>query len=306
MLFTPSPPSTPPKVLKRRATSEPTSPSPKKPLADVDTNRSSSPLTTSSTPKLPPVPAKPKQGTLLGFITRKPATARPTKRPRDDELAEKKVKPKRNEQLVFTQGTRQTCKQCNMAWMRGVDDELHAQHHSRVLDGVPVTKAQSFSWTLATSKPLAKGSAAIYMADYTAGKVTEACDAVDRVLSAATLPTEVREKCKVFLAVVGTRIVGVAVSQPIKHAMAVIEDSGDAVKCDPKRLPTPLGIHRVFTVPSLRGQGLAVAMLDAAAGHTVYGRSFKPEEAAFSQPTEGGRKLMRKWGVTRVFEEDDQ
>lgn len=193
-----------------------------------------------------------------------------------------------------------------MEWMRGVDDEVHAQHHSCVLDGVPVTKAQMSSWTLVASKPLRKGSASIFMADYAAGKVTEACDAVDRVLSAATLPAEVREKCKVFLSVVGTRIVGVTVSQPIKHAMAVTEDSGDAVKCDPKRLPTPLGIHRVFTVPSFRGQGLAVAMLDAAAEHTVYGRSFKPEETAFSQPTEGGRKVMRKWGVGRVFEEDDQ
>lgn len=293
-------------AAKRRATSEPPSPSPKKPLAAVDTNRPSSPTVSPSTPKLPPVPAKPKQGTLLGFITRKPATARPVKRPRDEEQVEKRAKPKRSEQLVFTQGARQTCKQCNMAWMRGVDDELHAQHHSRVLDGVPVTKAQTSSWVLVSSKPLRKGTASIYMADYAAGKVTEVCDAVDRVLSAATLPGEVREKCKVFLSVVNTRIVGVTVSQPIKHAMAVIEDSGDAIKCDPKRLPTPFGIHRVFTVPSFRGQGLAVAMLDTAAGHTVYGRSFKPVETAFSQPTEGGRKVMRKWGVTRVFEEDDQ
>lgn len=230
------------------------------------------------------------------------------KRPRPtEEEPEKKAKPKRPlEQLVFTQGARQTCKQCNMAWMRGADDELHAAHHSRVLDGVPVTKAQTASWSSVATWSLRKGTAQIYMADYAGAKVTEACDAVDRVLSAATLPAEVRERCKVFLCVVANRIVGVTIAQPIKHAMAVVEDEGDAVKCDPKRLPTPLGIHRVFTVPGFRGQGLAVAMLDAAAGHTVYGRGFKPAEVAFSQPTAGGRKVMRKWGVTRVFEEDDQ
>lgn len=211
---------------------------------------------------------------------------------------------------MFTQGARQTCKQCNMAWMRGVDDELHAVHHSRVLDGVSVTKAQLSAWSAVATRPLrkAKGSAAIYMADYAGAKVTEACDAVDRVLSAATLPAAVRERCKVFLCVVAHRVVGVAVAQPIKHAMAVLEPDGggDAVRCDPKRLPTPLGIHRIFTVASFRGQGLAAAMLDAAAAHTVYGRSFAPREVAFSQPTEGGRKVMRKWGVERVFEEDDQ
>lgn len=193
-----------------------------------------------------------------------------------------------------------------MAWMRGVDDEVHAAHHSRIIDGVPVTKSQLSSWCRVATHSIRKGAATIYMADYTAGKVSEACDAVDRVLSAATLPPDVRERCKVFLAVVGHRIVGVTVAQPIKHAMAVIDTEGDAVKCHPERLPTPLGIHRVFTVPSRRGQGLAVAMLEAAAGNTVYGRSFSPEETAFSQPTQGGRKVMRKWGVSRVFEEDDQ
>lgn len=220
-----------------------------------------------------------------------------------------KPRPK-DEQLVFKQGSRQTCRQCNMSWMRGVDDALHSSHHSRITEGIPVTKAHLGSWTSVSTPSLRKpkgGIASIYMTDYVGAKVSEACDAVDRVLSASTLPSDVQATCKVFLCVVKSRIVGVVVSQPIRHAMAVVDDS-DGVKCAPERLPTPLGIHRLFTVPSYRGNGLAIAMLQAAAERTVYGRTLRPEkgEVAFSQPTAGGRKVMRRWGVTRIFCEDDQ
>lgn len=75
----------------------------------------------------------------------------------------------------------------------------------------------------------------------------------------------------------------------------------------PKLLPTPLGIHRLFVVPAYRGTGLARAMLDAAASHTIYGFNFDPTkgEVAFSQPTESGRAVMQAWGKggVRVFDE---
>lgn len=77
----------------------------------------------------------------------------------------------------------------------------------------------------------------------------------------------------------------------------------------PTRLPTPLGIHRLFTVPAFRGLGLARAMLDAAAAETVYGCVFDPArgEVAFSQPTDSGRMVMEKWGRggVRVFVDDE-
>lgn len=77
----------------------------------------------------------------------------------------------------------------------------------------------------------------------------------------------------------------------------------------PSPLPTPLGIHRLFTVPAYRSLGLAHILLDAASSHTVYGYTFDPKkgEVAFSQPTDSGRAVMEKWGGgrVRVFVDDE-
>ncbi len=77
----------------------------------------------------------------------------------------------------------------------------------------------------------------------------------------------------------------------------------------PTSLPTPLGIHRLFTIPFYRSLGIAQVLLDAAGEHTVYGCTFDPQEGevAFSQPTESGRAVMEKWGGggVRVFVDDE-
>jgi N-acetyltransferase len=75
------------------------------------------------------------------------------------------------------------------------------------------------------------------------------------------------------------------------------------------RLDTPLGIHRLFTIPTYRSLGLAQILLDAACAHTVYGCQFDPlhGQVAFSQPTSSGRAVMEKWGKggVRVFVDDE-
>ena len=74
-------------------------------------------------------------------------------------------------------------------------------------------------------------------------------------------------------------------------------------------LPTPLGIHRLFTIPTYRSIGLAKMLLDAACANTIAGTSFDPRkgEVAFSQPTNSGRITMEKWGggEVRVFVDDE-
>lgn len=77
----------------------------------------------------------------------------------------------------------------------------------------------------------------------------------------------------------------------------------------PTPLPTPLGIHRLYTTPSYRSHSLSSRLLDAACEHTVYGCTFDPRrgEIAFSQPTESGRGVMERWGggEVRVFVDDE-
>ncbi|OXG46127.1 hypothetical protein J010_05855 [Cryptococcus neoformans] len=118
------------------------------------------------------------------------------------------------------------------------------------------------------------------------------------------------------------RVVSVVVAQGIKWAMKVlkegemeteksktIETGGfGSVTCDPTPLPTPLGIHRLYTTPSYRSHSLSSRLLDVACEHTVYGCTFDPKkgEVAFSQPTESGRGVMERWGggEVRVFVDD--
>lgn len=84
----------------------------------------------------------------------------------------------------------------------------------------------------------------------------------------------------------------------------------DLADISPTPLPTPLGIHRLFVVPAYRGTGLARALLDVAAEHTVYGCAFDPKagDVAFSQPTQSGRAVMEAWGggAVRVFVDDER
>ncbi|EIW68890.1 hypothetical protein TREMEDRAFT_68850 [Tremella mesenterica DSM 1558] len=190
-----------------------------------------------------------------------------------------------------------------------------------------------------------KGSGRIIMLDASCGgnKMEEILRMVDTVLSSPPLPTAILSQCKVFLFLTSSppsnthkrskpnvgqqgrsqkeRVVGVVVAQKIKWAMRVLRpgeqlgedvrvvDSGGGVICDPTPLPTPLGIHRLYTIPSYRSLGTARHLLDCAARHTVYGCTFDPTkgEAAFSQPTESGRRAMERWseGNARVFVDDE-
>lgn len=83
-----------------------------------------------------------------------------------------------------------------------------------------------------------------------------------------------------------------------------------SVTCLPTPLSTPLGIHRIFTIPTYRSLHLAHTLLDAACENTVYGCTFDPKKGhvAFSQPTQSGRGVMERWGGggVRVFVDDER
>ncbi|WVQ73755.1 hypothetical protein IAR50_003335 [Cryptococcus sp. DSM 104548] len=119
------------------------------------------------------------------------------------------------------------------------------------------------------------------------------------------------------------RVISVVVAQGIKWAMRVLRDGEGvegkekvvetggfgSVSCEPTPLPTPLGIHRLYTIPSYRSHHLSTHLLNAACAHTVYGCELDPKkgQVAFSQPTESGRKMMERWGggEVRVFVDDE-
>ncbi|ODO06180.1 hypothetical protein L198_01412 [Cryptococcus wingfieldii CBS 7118] len=180
-------------------------------------------------------------------------------------------------------------------------------------------------------------------------KINEILSTVDLVLSAPALPPPILAQCKIFLFLTSSpppppsestakrqkldptlrqankdgreRVISVVVAQGIKWAMRVLKDGEGvdkkvvetggfgSVSCEPTHLPTPLGIHRLYTIPSYRSHHLSTHLLNAACAHTVYGCELDPKkgQVAFSQPTESGRKMMERWGggEVRVFVDDE-
>ncbi|EKM82793.1 hypothetical protein AGABI1DRAFT_111363 [Agaricus bisporus var. burnettii JB137-S8] len=129
------------------------------------------------------------------------------------------------------------------------------------------------------------------------------------------------------------KIVGCVVAQRISSAMAIAEeevkvnddadngdkenlgrgghlvmvDSGTGLFCHPEPLRTPMGVPRLFVPSTYRRQGIASALLDAAAANFIHGCPLDPRkgQVAFTQPTGDGKALMVRWGGggARIYEE---
>lgn len=157
---------------------------------------------------------------------------------------------------------------------------------------------------------------------------------INTVLSAPAMTGEAAKASKAYLFLLpstnGTRetIVGCAIAQHITNAMAVAEPVSALLEgqagaespspshlvqvdgslfCKPERLPTPVGIPRLFVSSVHRRKGIAQALLDAVCKNFIHGCQLDvlKGELAFSQPTSLGRAVMEKFGKggIRVFEE---
>jgi len=149
-------------------------------------------------------------------------------------------------------------------------------------------------------------------------------ETVNFALSASPLSQSVLKVSKAYIFLLPTaiptreRIIGCVVAQSIETAMAIVTSSPDAsadtvimhvdhstsISCDPTPLLTPLGIPRIFVSSSHRLLGVATVLLNAAAATFVHGCVLDPGKVAFSQTTGDGVHLMRKWGCTRMYDED--
>ncbi|GAB1522984.1 hypothetical protein RhiTH_006113 [Rhizoctonia solani] len=177
-------------------------------------------------------------------------------------------------------------------------------------------------------------------------KVTMLLSTINKALSAPSLPGSGLSSSKAYLMIIPAkpklgaknktlakrpnteRIVGCVVTTHITSAMRVIDsselessdvsksnlvcvdidDSSGNVYCDPTPIPATLGIPRLFVVPSHRRQGIAQALLNAAAKTAVWGCPLDPTggQIAFSQPTASGRAIMKAWGGDSIHIYDEQ
>lgn len=119
----------------------------------------------------------------------------------------------------------------------------------------------------------------------------------------------ISNRFKTYLYIRGQKCIGTCLAERIQEAYSVV-DRDDASERDVPLLAGPqsssisvsntaevaiLGISRIWTSNSYRYEGIATRLLDCARSDFLYGMIVPKEQIAFSQPTESGGLLARKW-----------
>ncbi|KAK0552588.1 DNA mismatch repair protein msh6 [Tilletia horrida] len=235
------------------------------------------------------------------------------------------------EQLIldFGQKTVVVCKTCQMSYDRSStsDRTLHQKHHDDILKGPEWTNPTLLQAGTSVQNS-ADGPQDVRFLAYSLEdngqsswpkKLHSFIEVVDQALGALPLPDDVLRRCKVFLALLRGRAVGLAVVGRVRPGSArrvadkssegdgPVSPTEDAIVAGdliPDSELPPIGLHRIYVVPEKRRTGIASALLDCVVEHAVYGQSSAALIAAyggqsgvlaFSQPTESGARLARRW-----------
>ncbi|KAI9814307.1 MAG: hypothetical protein M1832_005947 [Thelocarpon impressellum] len=118
------------------------------------------------------------------------------------------------------------------------------------------------------------------------------------------------DRSKTYLYVRGDKCVGLCLAEKITGAYRVLETTArgerstasqeiasrsSSVAIGAERQASLLGISRIWTSHAHRRQGIALTLLECARTDFVYGMTLPKSMVAFSQPTESGGLLARRW-----------
>ncbi|KAF2641498.1 sister chromatid cohesion acetyltransferas-like protein Eco1 [Massarina eburnea CBS 473.64] len=119
------------------------------------------------------------------------------------------------------------------------------------------------------------------------------------------------DRFKTYLYIQGQKCVGACLAERIKDAFAVLDHGQDDASTATGQLPVDnpsssisisnttdpaiLGVSRIWTSNLHRKHGVARQLLESARSDFLYGMTVDKANIAFSQPTESGGKLARKW-----------
>ncbi|KAF1920610.1 ESCO1/2 acetyl-transferase-domain-containing protein [Ampelomyces quisqualis] len=117
------------------------------------------------------------------------------------------------------------------------------------------------------------------------------------------------DRFKTYVYIRGQKCIGACLTERIWEAHTVLAQ--DDASAQPRQLPFEsksssisisaestralLGISRIWTSNQHRMQGIATTLLDCARSEFLYGLTVEKDEVAFSQPTESGGNLARRW-----------
>ncbi|KAF2849271.1 sister chromatid cohesion acetyltransferas-like protein Eco1 [Plenodomus tracheiphilus IPT5] len=137
----------------------------------------------------------------------------------------------------------------------------------------------------------------------------EEIKALKAVVSAVDCQAPLVDRFKIYLYFQGTKCVGACLAERIWEAFTVIDQRGapeqacqipntpqsSSISISTASEPAMLGISRIWTSKQCRKQGIASRLLETARCNFLYGMIIEKEQVAFSQPTESGGNLARKW-----------
>ncbi|KAF2685615.1 sister chromatid cohesion acetyltransferas-like protein Eco1 [Lentithecium fluviatile CBS 122367] len=117
------------------------------------------------------------------------------------------------------------------------------------------------------------------------------------------------DRFKAYLFVKGQKCVGACLAERIQEAFRVLgqDDALDrtgqhpadadssSISISAASAPAILGISRIWASNLHRKRGVATRLLDSARSDFLYGMTVDKADVAFSQPTESGGQLARKW-----------
>lgn len=238
-------------------------------------------------------------------------------------------------QLDLASESRKACKTCGMEYIpsNAEDTALHRKFHAMNVGGVDFTKATvdrlrknqvwsggdgSFIVVIGRKDALAlrnKTSDVLKVVNTELGAVPitdEDLWSQTRALTDArkdgSRSTPV-DRFKTYLYIRSQKCVGVCLAERIWEAYTVLaqddasaqirqlatETKSSSISISTATSPALLGISRIWASNQHRKQGIASRLLDCARSDFLYGLTVEKEQVAFSQPTESGGNLARRW-----------
>jgi N-acetyltransferase len=218
------------------------------------------------------------------------------------------AKPKKLVQVTLDLGQPSTitCPECRMSYTpsQPADTILHNKHHTKYLSG------QTLEVPAAMQKSLTEGTNAVWHSgdNYivriskrdqiakknTAHKLVAGANADLGALEIKHEDLWGERKYQVFLYLSGRKCYGILLAEPITHALQV-DNSDFPIILDEPEQSARMGISRIWTDGSQRRDGIATRLLSVSQKVFWPLAPIKKKEMAFSQPTEQGANLARKW-----------
>ncbi|EME39753.1 hypothetical protein DOTSEDRAFT_91148 [Dothistroma septosporum NZE10] len=236
-------------------------------------------------------------------------------------------------QMSLGQEVQKKCKQCGMEYTASSieDRRLHDKFHKQNTEGYDVGK----NFVAQTDRTLqlkvkSDGDAILrvncFDKHHRQKKAQAALEIVQRELGAVPIPEVeiwgkeatkagvsncLQPKFDAFMYVREGKCIGYCLTEHIEEAFEsalaalrarkqcaaqeLAEAEQNPIKLSPTTSPAVMGISRIWTSSTHRGQGIAKSLLDIAVSAYNVKEIESKDQVAFSQPTESGAKLARRW-----------